>query len=84
MGVDIDEARRHGQSARIDLVGTRLRNPCRDGADATTGDAHVGADTGRTSAVEERAAANDDVVPVAAPRQPGWLDHRPDNGTAGR
>ena len=61
MGVDVDPAGRHQEARGVDLA---LGRPllAADGGDPPVGDRHVAGETRLAGAVDDGAAANDDVV----------------------
>src|SRR3546814_11859186 len=99
MGMDVDEARRHELAARIDLLGAAASHFA-DGDDDAAGDTHVALEGRVSSAVDDGAAADDEVqlarhasalsmcpaiLMAFLRRRPPLLGHRkPDKRTDGK
>src|SRR5262249_28108167 len=62
MGLDVDEARRHGKAVRIDDLGCRVIDARPDSCDAAVADGNIAGLAGRSRAVEEKTAADQDVM----------------------
>jgi hypothetical protein len=60
--MDIDKPGSHGQAACIDLLCTTLGDPRRDLRDASAADGDVSLGSRRSCAVEDSAAADDEIV----------------------
>ncbi len=62
MGLDVDEARRHREAFGVDHLGGVACELHADGGDAAVADRDVASCAGRSAAVEQQAAADEDVV----------------------
>src|SRR5262249_37356957 len=62
MGLDVDEARRHGKTARVDDLGGRVVDARPDGGNAAVADRDIDGLARGSRAVEEKTAADQDVM----------------------
>src|SRR5215467_844068 len=62
MGLDVDEARRHGKAVRVDDLGCCVIDVRTDSGNAAVADGDIAALAGRSRAVEEKTAADQDVM----------------------
>src|SRR5262249_57578527 len=62
VGLDVDEAGRHGKAARVDDFGGRVVDARRDGGNAAIADRDIDGLARGSRAVEEKTAADQDVM----------------------
>src|SRR6516225_6875612 len=62
MGLDVDEARRHGKAVRVDDLGCCVIDARTDSGNAAVADGDIAGLACRSRAVEEKTAADQDVM----------------------
>src|SRR5258708_30411149 len=62
MGLDVDEARRHGKAVRVDNLGCCVIDAPTDNGNAAVADGDIPGLAGGSGAVEENTAADEEVM----------------------
>src|SRR5688572_22629090 len=76
--MDVDEAWRDGQPARVDFLDAAFRQSGAEGRDAAAADREIAFDAGCTQAVEDQAVADDEVGLTGLTKPAGQIGQRDD------